>query len=204
METLDLRKALKPLLSPSPKQPETITAPPMNYLMIDGHGDPNHAPMYTQAVAALYKLAYTIKFAYKKGQGLDYPVMALEGLWWAEDMTRFSVDDKSSWLWTMLIMQPDLVTPSDLERAAAEARRKDDIPLLDQVRLERFEEGLCAQIMHLGPYAAEAPTIEALHGYIAESGHALTGKHHEIYLSDPRRSAPEKMKTIIRQPMTPA
>jgi hypothetical protein len=204
METLDLRKALKPLLSPSPKQPETITAPPMNYLMIDGHGDPNHAPMYTQAVAALYKLAYTIKFAYKKGQGLDYPVMALEGLWWAEDMTRFSVDDKSSWLWTMLIMQPDLVTPSDLERAAAEARRKDDQPLLDQVRLERFEEGLCAQIMHLGPYAAEAPTIEALHGYIAESGHALTGKHHEIYLSDPRRSAPEKMKTIIRQPMTPA
>ena len=204
METLDLRKALKPLLSPSPKQPETITAPPMNYLMIDGHGDPNHAPMYTQAVAALYKLTYTIKFAYKKGQGLDYPVMALEGLWWAEDMTRFSVDDKSSWLWTMLIMQPDLVTPSDLERAAAEARRKDDQPLLDQVRLERFEEGLCAQIMHLGPYAAEAPTIEALHGYIAESGHALTGKHHEIYLSDPRRSAPEKMKTIIRQPMTPA
>ena len=204
METLDLRKALKPLLSPSPKQPETITAPPMNYLMIDGHGDPNHAPMYTQAVAALYKLTYTIKFAYKKGQGLDYPVMALEGLWWAEDMTRFSVDDKSSWLWTMLIMQPDLVTPSDLERAAAEARRKDDQPLLDQVRLERFEEGLCAQIMHLGPYAAEAPTIEALHGYIAESGHTLTGKHHEIYLSDPRRSAPEKMKTIIRQPMTPA
>lgn len=204
METLDLKKALKPLLSPSAKQPETITVPPMNFLMIDGQGDPNHAPMYTQAVEALYKLAYTIKFTYKKGQGVDYPVMALEGLWWAADMTRFSVEDKSSWLWTMLIMQPDFVTPDDLERAADEARRKADLPLLDQVRLERFDEGLCAQIMHLGPYAAEAPTIQTLHRYIAESGYVLTGRHHEIYLSDPRRSAPENMKTIIRQPMARA
>jgi hypothetical protein len=205
LEKLDLRKELKYLYVPSPKQVVEVDVPAMNFLMIDGKGDPNTAPEYKEAVEALYGLSYTLKFASKKTLGIDYSVMPLEGLWWMEDMgQRYGeIDftaDKNRWLWTMLIMQPDPITPAMVEAARDELFRKKAPPALDKVRFERFHEGLSAQIMHLGPYSAEKPTIDRIHAYIAEHGE-LTGRHHEIYLGDPRRTQPEKLRTVIRQPM---
>ena len=199
-EKIDLTKDLKHLYAPSAKAPVTVDVPPLNFLMIDGHGDPNNSPLYAEAVEALYSLSYTIKFAIKKAEGIDFAVMPSEGLWWTPDMADFSVEDKSSWDWTMMIAQPELVTAEWVERSRAEAIKKKGLPALERIRFERYEEGLAAQIMHMGPYAAEAPTIARLHAFIAEQGGVLRGKHHEIYLSDPRRTAPEKMKTVIRQP----
>lgn len=204
MQTLDLKKDLKLFYAALPGKVMLVDVPPLSFLMIDGAGNPNTAPAYAEAVQALYTLAYTIKFSLKKAGIADYPVMASEGLWWMEDMTQFSVERKDDWLWTMMILQPEVVTPQVLEAARAEARKKKPSPALDQVRLERYAEGLSAQILHIGPYAAEAPTIAHLHAFIAESGYQLRGKHHEIYLGDPRRTAPEKLKTIIRQPITKA
>ncbi len=205
MLKLDLKRKLRHLYNPSPRQPEIVEAPAMNYLMIDGAGDPNISPAYQEAVSALYSLAYTIKFMLKKSaDGLDYTVMGLEGLWWAGNMDQFSLNRKDDWLWTMMILQPEFVTAEHVSRGRDEAARKRDLPALDRVRLESFHEGLCAQIMHIGPYAAEAPTIEKLHEFIAAGGYIRRGKHHEIYLSDPNRVAPERLKTIIRQPVDAA
>ncbi len=176
----------------------------MQFLMIDGAGDPNTAPEYAAAIQALYSVAYTAKFTLKKTRGIDYPVMPLEGLWWAEDMTLFGVDGKDDWQWTMMIMQPDDVTPEVIEAARHEAARKKENPSLAQLRLAPFHEGLAAQILYVGPYASEGPTIAALHAFIKEHGYSLTGKHHEIYLGDPRRTAPERLRTIIRQPIRAA
>lgn len=201
MQTIDLKKELKLLYAALPGKCMLIEVPPMNFLMIDGTGNPNTAPEYAEAVQALYTLAYTIKFSLKKAGVADYPVMSSEGLWWMEDMTQFSAARKDEWLWTMMIMQPEVVTPQVVEAARTAAKKKKALPALDKVRLERYDEGLSAQIMHIGPYAAEAPTIQHLHAFIAESGYQLRGKHHEIYLGDPRRTAPEKLKTIIRQPV---
>jgi hypothetical protein len=168
--------------------------------MIDGRGAPEDS-RYREALEALYPLAYTLKFALKKERGLDYPVMPLEGLWWAEDMNAFANADREAWIWTAMIMQPDFVTQEDFESARAEVeRKKGSSAALAVARLERFEEGRSAQIMHIGPYSAEGPTITKLHDFIEEQGGRLRGKHHEIYLGDPRRSAPEKLKTVIRQP----
>jgi hypothetical protein len=205
MLTLDLKRKYKVLFNPTPKQVTVVEVPPLQYLMLDGSGNPNTSQVYQDAVEALYGLAYTLKFMLKKAptSPVDYPVMALEGLWWADDMNTFSVERKDDWLWTMMIMQPDVVTPERVERAREQAiAKKGDSPALRQVRLETFNEGLCAQIMHIGPYAAEAPTMEKLHGYIHANGYQLRGKHHEIYLSDPRKSAPERMKTVLRQPIS--
>jgi hypothetical protein len=132
---------------------------------------------------------------------IDYPVMALEGLWWVPDMRKFSLDNKDNWLWTMMIMQPDIVTQELFAKALAQAEQKKPAPGLAKIRLEPFHEGLSAQILHIGPYAAEKPTIEKLYAFIKEHGYALSGKHHEIYLGDPRRTAPEKLRTVIRQPV---
>ena len=201
MQTLDLKKDLKLLYAALPGQVMLVDVPAMNFLMIDGAGNPNTAPAYAEAVQALYSMAYTIKFALRKAGTADYPVMASEGLWWMEDMAQFSLARKDDWLWTMMILQPEVVTPQVVEAARAELQKKKPSPGLDRVRLERYDEGLSAQILHIGPYAAEAPTIQHLHGFIAESGFERRGKHHEIYLGDPRRTAPEKLKTIIRQPL---
>ena len=202
---LDLKKELKPYLSPPASAPEMVDVPEMLFLMIDGKGDPATAPAYKDAMSALYTLAYTLKFSFKKGPaGIDYPVMASEGLWWAEDMGSFLEGARDDWQWTMMIMQPEVVTPAALEQARREAIKKKEPtlrPALERVRLERFHEGPSAQIMHIGPYAAEAENIQKLHAFIAAQGCRLRGKHHEIYLSDPRRTAPEKLKTVIRQPM---
>ena len=202
MLKVDLKRKLRHLYNPSPKQVEIVDVPAMNYSMIDGVGNPNTSAAYKDAVSALYSLAYTVKFMLKKAEyGVDFTVMALEGLWWADDMSQFSVERKDDWRWTMMILQPEFVTAGHVSQGKEEAARKKDLPALAQVRFESFNEGLCAQIMHLGPYAIEAPTVEKLHQFIADGGYTRRGKHHEIYLSDPTKTAPERLKTIIRQPI---
>jgi hypothetical protein len=198
---VDFKRELRQLYSAS-REPHLLDVPVLNYLMIDGHGDPNTAAEYREAVEALFAISYAAKFIVKAApDGVDYGVLPLEGLWWTADMATFSTDDKSAWDWTMLIMQPDLVTAEIFEQALAKTATK-GLAAQDRVRLERFSEGHSAQIMHVGPYATEQPTIERLHAFTVDQGLQLRGKHHEIYLSDPRRSAPERMKTIIRQPVT--
>lgn len=199
---IDFKKELKELYAPSAKEVSEVTVPRMHFLMIDGQGDPNTSEAYQAAVEALFSLSYAIKFKVKKGPlGIDYGVMPLEGLWWADDMSVFTAGDKSNWKWTMMIMQPDFVTEELVREVTEEVRKKKDPPALDQVRFESFAEGRCAQILHIGPFSEEGPTVERVHQYIFNSGHKLAGKHHEIYLSDIRRAAPERWRTIIRQPM---
>jgi len=201
MKKVDLKKELKQLYKVSAKAVAQVTVPPLKYLMIDGCGDPNTSQEYAQAVEALFSVSYTAKFAVKKGaQKIDYAVMPLEGLWWADDWSDFVAGDKSNWQWTMMILQPDFVPDKTIEDAIAEVRRKKNPPALHKLRLEQFSEGKCAQILHIGPFSAEGPTIEKLHEYILSRG-SLAGKHHEIYLSDVRRADPAKWKTILRQPM---
>ena len=201
MEKLDLLKDLKTIYRP-PATPVLVDPPEFNVLMVDGSGDPNTSQDYQAAVEALYAVSYTIKFAVKRGElGVDYKVLPLEGLWWTEDMADFSVDRKNEWSWTMMIAQPPLVTAEMVERAVAEAGRKKALPALPMLRYEPFCEGLSAQVMHIGPYLAEGPTVAKLHAFIAEQGYRLTGKHHEIYVGDPRRAAPERLKTVLRQPV---
>jgi hypothetical protein len=201
MIKVDLKQELKHLYSASAKEAQVVDVPAMNFLMIDGSGDPNTAQMYKDAVNALYSVAFTLKFALKKSEGIDYPVMALEGLWWVEDLSTLDMANKSNWQWTMMIMQPEFVTQAAFEEATAEVRKKKNSPLLDLMRLDSYHEGLCVQIMHIGPYAAEMPTIERLYAYMEANSYVHNGRHHEIYLGDPRRSAPERLKTIIRQPI---
>ncbi|MBU2809131.1 hypothetical protein HF285_12925 [Acidithiobacillus ferrooxidans F221] len=201
MQIVDLKKELRQLYQPSAKEVCEVQVPPMIFLMIDGEGDPNTAQGYAEAVEALFSVSYTIKFMVKKGTlATDYGVMPLEGLWWADDMSSFSANDKSKWKWTMMIMQPAFVTKEIIGNAIAEVKRKKDPPALAKLRIEKFVEGRCAQILHIGPFSEEGPTIERVHQYIDARG-KLTGKHHEIYLSDIRKADPTKWKTIIRQPM---
>ena len=201
MQKVDFKKELKTLYQPSAKEISVVDVPAMNFLMIDGAGDPNGNPAYVDAVSALFAVSYTLKFRVKKGElGVDYGVMPLEGLWWAEDITKFSVDDRSNWLWTMMVMQPQFITPELVQDAIAEARKKNPLAALSGLRFESFTEGKAAQLLHVGPFSEEGPKIQRLHEFIALHGQ-LSGKHHEIYLSDITRAAPEKWKTIIRQPM---
>ncbi|GAB4580690.1 MAG: GyrI-like domain-containing protein [Anaerolineales bacterium] len=199
MQDLDLKKTYKTLYAPS-KNFETITVPELTFLMVDGHGNPNTAPAYVQAVEALYSVAYTLKFALKKAVDQNYSMMPLEGLWWVPDMQDFSVTHKDAWNWTMMLLQPLEVTPDLFQQACAEAGKKKDLPALPKMRLKTYHEGLAAQVLYFGAYADEGPTIARLHEFIHAQGGTLSGKHHEIYLGDPRKTAPEKLKTIIRQP----
>jgi len=201
MERLDFKKQWKHLYNPSSQQASVVDVPPMNFLMVDGAGDPNTSPAYQEALEALYSLSYTLKFRVRKSLGLDYVVMPLEGLWWTDRPDAFSLEHREDWKWTAMIAQPEVVTPEHFEEARAEVRARTSLPALDRVRLERYHEGLSAQILHVGPYAAEGPTIARLHGFIQEHGYELNGRHHEIYLSDPRRTAPEKLRTVLRQPI---
>lgn len=200
MERVDLKKQWKHLYSPSSRQVSVVDVPPMNFLMVDGAGDPNTSPAYREALEALYALSYTLKFQVRKSLSLDYVVMPLESLWWTDD-PAFHLEHKEAWKWTAMIAQPEPVTPEWFEEARAEVRAKTHLPALERVRLEHYHEGLSAQILHLGPYAAEGPTIARLHDFIREQGYEPSGRHHEIYLSDPRRTAPEKLRTILRQPI---
>jgi len=200
LDRLDLRKQLKQFYTAA-AAPAVVDLPPMSYLMVDGQGDPNTSADYAAAIGALYGVSFTLKFTFKRGpERVDYKVMPLEGLWWADDMASFVRGDRAKWHWTAMIMQPDFVTRTHVDAAIAAAGLKRPNEMLGKLRLERFAEGRAAQLLHTGPYSAEAPNIERLHAFIAEQGGKLSGRHHEIYLSDPRRVAPERLKTIIRQP----
>ena len=202
MTKTDLRSEMKGLYRPSAKAVSEVDVPPMNYLMIDGEGDPNKSPQFTAAAEALFAVSYTLKFMLKKGSpAIDYPVMPLEGLWWSDDMTSFASGDKSRWKWTLMIMQPSFVTAGAVAQAIADVKAKKGPATLARMRFESLAEGRCAQILHVGPFTEEGPTIGKLHGFIAASRHRPRGKHHEIYLNDIRRAAPAKWKTVLRQPM---
>jgi hypothetical protein len=201
MKKIDLKKQLAAYYKASAARVADADVPSFDFLMIDGRGDPNRAPEYAEAVTALYQLSYAIKFHLKKGKaGIDYGVMPLEGLWWVDDMHLFTTADKSAWKWTMMILQPEFVTREIVAAMRAEVAEKKSPPALSRIRFETFREGSCAQILYVGPYADEGPAIQRIHDHIRESGHSLRGKHHEIYLKDPRKCAPEKLQTIIRQP----
>ena len=203
MGKVDYRRELKHLYKASSRRVETVVVAKMNFLMIDGEGDPNTSKEFKDALEALYPLSYALKFMAKKGEmATDYGVMPLEGLWWADDMSSFSVADKNGWKWTLMIMQPELITQAMVQEASERLAAKKNPASLPLLRFESFAEGRAAQIMHVGPFAEEGPTVEKIHAFIEESGSSRTGKHHEIYLSDTRRAAPEKWKTIIRQPMS--
>lgn len=203
MEQIDYKKQLKHLYSPSEKKVEIVEVPTMNFLMVDGAGDPNTAQSFSEAIEALYPLAYTLKFMVKKGEmAIDYGVLPLEALWWADDMSVFATGNKDAWKWTLMIMQPEFITREMVQEATTAVARKKKPVALPLVRFASFREGKAAQILHIGPFAAEGPTIAKVHLCIAESGSQRVGKHHETYLSDMRRVAPEKWKTIVRQPMS--
>jgi hypothetical protein len=209
MTQLDLRKQWKHLYAPrwqAAKKVELVDVPEFKFVMIDGRIEPGEAPGtssgFGEAMGALYSAAYTLKFMSKlrKEDPIDYPVMALEGLWWVED-GKFDITVKDNWVYTMMIMQPDHITPEMFAEALAGAAKKKPNPALARLRLETFGEGLCVQIMHIGPYDTEPATIERMHRWAAEQGYRLAGKHHEIYLGDPRRADPEKLKTVLRHPV---
>jgi hypothetical protein len=201
VEKLDLRKQLKAFYQASATAVGEVDVPAFTFLMVDGQGDPDTSPAYAEAVEALFTVSYTAKFMVKKGPlQRDYVVMPLEGLWWADDPAVFARGERGHWRWTMMIMQPGFVPRALLEEAIAEAARKKALAALERLRIETFHEGRCAQILHVGPFSAEGPTIERLHVHIrARSG--LRGRHHEIYLTDIRRADPSRWKTILRQPM---
>jgi hypothetical protein len=198
---VDLRKELKHLYNPSAREVSVVDVPEMSFLMVDGEGDPNTSEWYAQAVEALYAVSYALRFMVKKGNA-DYAVMPLEGLWWSDDMSRFTASDKDAWKWTMMILQPEEFVPAERfeETKVQVEKKKGLVSALASMRFESFREGRAAQILHIGPFAEEGPNIEKIHRFIEELGHERTGKHHEIYLSDPCRTAPERLKTVIRQP----
>jgi hypothetical protein len=204
VEKLDFKKKHKELYNPSRNEVSFVTVPAFNFLMIDGSGNPNDNPRMQVAFDALFSVSYTLKFMFKQGKlgrkVPDYGVMPPEGLWWADDMSRFSQEDKSNWKWTMMLMQPDFATAEDMKTAMETAGKKKPLPGLPDLRFEKYEEGLSAQILYLGPFSEEGPTIRRIHETIKEKGLDLRGKHHEIYLSDFRRTKPEKLRTVVRQP----
>ena len=198
MSTTLSKVDVKELYRAAAQEPSIVDVPAMRFLMLDGTGNPNEPGDFQDAIQALYSLSYGAKFTLKK-QGIEFKVSPLEGLWGSPG--GLNPNQKADWKWTAMIRQPAEVTPSVLEKVRAEALRKKPLQALSKVRLEEFSEGLAAQVMHLGPYSAEAPTITRLHEFIEKQGYRPVGKHHEIYLGDPRRSAPERLKTLIRQPI---
>ncbi|MWV47827.1 hypothetical protein GRS96_00890 [Rathayibacter sp. VKM Ac-2803] len=201
MATLDLKKRIATYRAPHGRF-EVVEVVPARFLMIDGHGDPNTATAYSDAVATLYPVAYALKFLSKNDLGRDYTVMPLEALWWSDDMSAFtSARDKARWSWTAMILTPDWLTDEHVAESVGAVRHK--VPALDRLRTATLDEGLAVQTLHLGPYDAEGPVLAAMHDdFLPASGLRMTGKHHEIYLGDPRRAAPEKLRTILRQPVT--
>ena len=197
---IDYKKTLKQLYNPAKGSFQLVDVPPMNFLMVDGKGDPNTSVEYQQAVDALYSMAYGIKFALKP-QGYDHIVPPLEGLWWMDNKVEFNLANKPRWEWSMMIMQPEWVVPEIVEKVLVSAKKKKANALLDEIRFERYIEGFSVQIVYTGAYANEAPTIAEMHKYIRDNGYQSNGKHHEIYLGDPRKTSPERLQTILRQPI---
>jgi hypothetical protein len=210
MKILDLRKELKHLYHPSAKKVEVVNVPSFQFAMVDGEIEVGHAPgtssLFAEAMEALYGISYTLKFTVKlrKEDPVDYPVMALEGLWWVEGQT-FEITQPTGWKYTVMILQPDLVTPAVYEDALVQLRKKrGDKPAFARLRLESFYEGTCIQTLHLGPYATEMETIAKMDAFAVDNGYSLHGKHHEIYIGDPRKAQPEKLKTVLRHPVKKA
>lgn len=202
MAKIDLKKEFRELYMPPAKEVALVGVPELQFLMVDGAGDPNNSQEYQEAIQALYSLSYTLKFMIKKaGSGPDFVVMPLESLWWSGPEGKFDMSDKGAWQWTAMVLQPHFVTDSLFEEARRQVSEKKDLPALPKARLESFHEGLAAQTLHIGPYSEEGPTVERIHQFIRESGHRPRGKHHEIYMSDPRRTRPERLKTVVRQPV---
>jgi hypothetical protein len=214
LKTLDLKQDYKHLYVPSAKKVEILKVPPLQFAMIDGAiekgAEPGSSPKFQEATQAMYGIAYTLKFMFKKRKKnpIDYPVMALEGLWWVENGV-FDITVKDNWYYTLMILQPNVVTREAFEEARAEVRRKrGDSAALAQLRLGTFDEGWCVQVMHIGPYATEPATVERMRAYVEEKGYrdcvGQGAKHHEIYLGDPRKADPAKLKTVLRHPVEPA
>jgi hypothetical protein len=206
MVKIDLKKDDKEFYNPSKSEPSLIEVPEMKFLMIDGEGDPNTSQNYREAMEALFPVSYKVKFISKREKSKDYVVMPLEGFWWADNMENFTDEDKSCWKWTAMIRQPDFISQRMIKDAINEVEEKKDPPAIYKIRFEKFKEGLSAHIMHIGPYSEEGPTVEKLHNFIQEKGYQFDGtkpgqRHHEIYLSDIRRTKQERLKTVIRQPI---
>ena len=204
MEKIDFKKTMKPLFAPSPKDFSVVDVPPLQFLMIDGKGRPDAESRteYAQALAALYPVAYKLKFLSKKQLGRDYVVPPLQALWWADDMSVFVTGDKDAWQWTVMIMQPDWIATEHMEEVLPIVEASGPQPALEKLRLETYHEGKAVQIMHIGPYSEEGPTLKRLHEeFLPASGLVESGHHHEIYLGDPRKTAPARLKTILRQPV---
>jgi hypothetical protein len=201
MKKVDLYKEQKELYFPKSILPVEIDVPEFWFLMIDGKGNPNTSKEYQNSVQALFSLSYTIKFMLKKGkEQIDYKVLPLEGLWWAEDMNDFMTGNKENWLWTMMIRQPEFVTKEHVAMAFEQLKKKKPEIDYSKVRFEKFKEGTSVQMMYIGPFTDEGPAITKIHEYIKSRGNKVFGKHHEIYLSDIRKADPEKWRTVIRQP----
>lgn len=211
MKTLDLKQEYKSLYAPSARKVDIVQVPCLQFAMIDGAietgSEPGKSPSFAEATQALYSISYTLKFMLKKRKSnpVDYSVMALEGLWWVEDGI-FDITIKDNWFYTLMILQPDVITKDVFEEGLEQVRKKKgDSPYLAKVRLEEFEEGVCMQTMHIGPYATEPATIERMRAYALDQGYqdrvGPEGKHHEIYLGDPRKADPTKLKTILRHPL---
>lgn len=202
MNKTDFKKTLKIFYNPKPKQYEIIEIPKMNFLMIDGKGIPGTSQAYIESLAALYPLAYKLKFM-AKAKDQDYVVPSLQALWWADDMNDFVAGNKHNWQWTLMLMQPKWIGPEMIEQARLDVAAKKNTPKqLQNVRFEAYNEGLVAQYLHIGSYDDEGPIVKYMHEeFIPSHGYKMINKHHEIYISDPRKVAPEKLKTILRQPI---
>lgn len=201
VETYDVKKEHRTLYAPRAGDIDIVDVSEFSYLMVDGHGNPNTADAYRHAVEALYSVSYGVRFAAKRELERVHVVAPLEGLWWADDLSAFTARSKDDWQWTMMIHQPEWIT-ADLVAAAVEvAAKKKDLPLLEAVRFERFAEGLSVQTLHVGSYDDEGPVIERMHEHATAHGYELHGKHHEIYLGDPRKVEAAKLKTVLRQPI---
>ena len=201
VDKFDVKKERRDLYAPSADY-TLVEVPAQNSIAVDGQGDPNTAPAYAAAVEALYAVAYTLKFTAKQALGHDAVVAPLEGLWHAEDPADFARGNKDAWHWTMLISQPEWITPALLDDAVAQVKAKKNLEAVDKVRWLPLSEGLAVQVLYTGPYADEAPVLTRMHHeFMPSNGLDFNGDHHEIYLSDPRRTAPEKLKTILRQPV---
>lgn len=200
IQKIDHKKVFKSLYNP-PKKPVILDVPTMNYLKIDGQGNPNDSEAFAEKTQLLYALSYAIRFAVKKSMNIAYTVMPLEGLWWSQNMDTFVTRDKSSWEWTLMILQPEFVTAEMVEAGKAEVIRKKKLDQVSEVRFEPYEAGTAVTMLHIGSYDDEAPNIQWMHNFAQDQEYTLHGLHQEIYLSDPRKTAPEKMKTVLRQPI---
>ena len=199
-QTVDFKKKYKKLYSPA-KKPVIVEVPAFNYLKMDGEGNPNNSSHFQETVRLLYVFSYSLRFMVKKSSDLAYTVMPLEGLWWADDMNVFTGRNKDQWNWSLMILQPEFITVEMVEAARDQVLHKKELEQVHQVRFEEYAAGTCVTMLHIGPYDTEGPNIAKMHRYAKDQGYALDGLHQEIYLSDVRKTAPEKLKTVLRQPI---